>query len=145
MRIYTFDPQTGEYTGQMEAPKCPVTGADVLPAWTTATTPPIVGETQVARYVEAFLGDPAGHWIVEEMPQPMPDPEPTPEEIEDTAWAALRAERNARLAMCDWAQLADAPLTGEQKAAWQAYRQVLRDLPENTIDPTRPEWPELPA
>jgi hypothetical protein len=57
----------------------------------------------------------------------------------------LRAERNNRLALCDWTQVADAPLSVEQKAAWAAYRQELRDLPENTEDAANPEWPSQPA
>lgn len=57
---------------------------------------------------------------------------------------ALREERNRRLSVCDWTQLADAPLTTEQKAAWSAYRQALRDLPENTVDPANPVWPISP-
>jgi hypothetical protein len=33
--------------------------------------------------------------------------------------------------MCDWTQLADADLTTEEKAAWTAYRQALRDMTDN--------------
>jgi hypothetical protein len=57
----------------------------------------------------------------------------------------LRAERNNKLSLCDWTQVADAPLSVEQKAAWAAYRQELRDLPENTEDAANPEWPSQPA
>ena len=43
--------------------------------------------------------------------------------------------------------MADAPLTDEQKAAWQVYRQALRDLPEtlstiNSMDDV--VWPTPP-
>jgi len=58
--------------------------------------------------------------------------------------AALRAMRNQRLTACDWTQIADAPLSVEEKAAWAQYRQALRDLPENTEDPLNPAWPEKP-
>ena len=60
------------------------------------------------------------------------------------AWAALRAERDGRLAATDWTQLPDAPLTVEQVAAWRTYRQQLRDLPANTADPRNPIWPTRP-
>ncbi len=60
-----------------------------------------------------------------------------------TPLAVLRRERNARLAACDWTQVPDAPLSEEQRAAWAAYRQALRDLPETT-DPTAPKWPVPP-
>lgn len=63
----------------------------------------------------------------------------------DAAWASLRSQRNARLAACDWTQLADAHLSQEKKDAWAAYRQELRDLPDETQDPTAPEWPLDPT
>lgn len=59
------------------------------------------------------------------------------------AWNALRAERNARLAATDYTQLPDAP--AELQTDWQAYRQQLRDLPENTVDPANPVWPDTPV
>jgi hypothetical protein len=61
---------------------------------------------------------------------------------EAQAWAALRAERNTRLAASDWTQVADAPVDA---AAWAVYRQALRDLPAATSDPFNPAWPEPPA
>jgi hypothetical protein len=58
-------------------------------------------------------------------------------------WAALREQRNARLAACDWTQMSDvSPLT---QLAWRPYRQALRDLPETTADPALPSWPVPPA
>jgi hypothetical protein len=50
-------------------------------------------------------------------------------------WEELRVLRNQRLTESDWTQVADAPLTEEQKDAWKNYRQELRDLPENITDP----------
>ena len=50
-------------------------------------------------------------------------------------WEELRILRNQRLTESDWTQVADAPLTEEHKDAWKNYRQQLRDLPENIIDP----------
>ena len=63
----------------------------------------------------------------------------------DAAWTQLRAERNRRLAACDWTQLADAHLSQEKKDAWAAYRQELRDLPDELTDPTQVEWPLDPT
>jgi hypothetical protein len=71
------------------------------------------------------------------------DPEKEAIQI-NNAWAMLRAERNARLAACDYSQLPDAPMTQVQKEAWAVYRQALRDLPENTVDPRSPNWPAKP-
>jgi hypothetical protein len=43
----------------------------------------------------------------------------------------VRNQRDQLLAQSDWTQMADSPLAVEQKAAWAAYRQELRDLPAN--------------
>jgi len=59
--------------------------------------------------------------------------------------AKLRVERNGLLAASDWTDLPNAQLSAEQKNAWQTYRQELRDLPENTVDPENPVWPIAPA
>ena len=62
----------------------------------------------------------------------------------DDAMFNLRDERTKRLAETDWTQMADAPITPEQKAAFVAYRQQLRDLPKNTTDLLNPIWPVEP-
>lgn len=59
-------------------------------------------------------------------------------------WAIFRMQRDQKLKDSDFTQLSDAPFTVEQKAAWAAYRQDLRDLPEETIDPENPSWPVQP-
>lgn len=38
--------------------------------------------------------------------------------------------RDKLLAASDWMMTFDSPLTDEEKAAWAAYRQELRDLPQ---------------
>lgn len=57
------------------------------------------------------------------------------------AWKNLRSRRNAYLTQSDWTQVVDAPV---DQAAWAQYRQALRALPENTVDPFNPQWPERP-
>lgn len=58
---------------------------------------------------------------------------------------ALRRRRDALLTASDWTQVPDAPFPAEQRAAWAAYRQALRDLPETTTDLAAVEWPAAPA
>jgi hypothetical protein len=53
----------------------------------------------------------------------------------------VRAERNARLAACDWTQLADAPV---DSLVWANYRQTLRDVPSLDGFPWTFQWPEKP-
>ena len=54
-------------------------------------------------------------------------------------WDMVRGERNHRLSQSDWTQIADAPLTAEQRAAWAAKRQWLRDITSQS-DPFNVEW-----
>ena len=63
-------------------------------------------------------------------------------------WQSVKGKRNALLNSSDWTQIADAPLTEEAKESWRAYRQQLRDLPENQSDITTTEqviWPDTPS
>lgn len=64
--------------------------------------------------------------------------------IERTAQKAaeVRAQRNERLAACDWTQVLDAPVSRE---AWADYRQALRDVTEQVGFPFDVVWPEPPA
>lgn len=59
----------------------------------------------------------------------------------DAQWTSIRAERNAKLAACDWTQLPDAPVDA---ATWAAYRQELRDI-TNQPDPFNITWPTEPG
>lgn len=58
--------------------------------------------------------------------------------------AGARKQRNSMLSDCDWTQLADAPLTEQQKANWIAYRQLLRDVPGQQGFPGEVTWPVRP-
>ena len=61
----------------------------------------------------------------------------------DRAMAALRQERNVKLAASDWTQGRDITLSNDD--AWKSYRTALRNLPANTSDPANPTWPEEPS
>jgi len=54
---------------------------------------------------------------------------------------ALRTRRNQLLAETDYLALSDQTMTAEM----QAYRQALRDLPANTVDPANPVFPTKPG
>jgi hypothetical protein len=56
-------------------------------------------------------------------------------------WERLRARRNQLLTASDHRMVTDAPWDVQ---AWAAYRQALRDLPDNTSDPREAEWPVTP-
>ena len=70
------------------------------------------------------------------------------------AWAALRAERDRRLAETDWIVIQSYERGEPVPEAWAAYRQALRDLPQTLTDEEvlawhegRGEvpWPEVPS
>lgn len=58
----------------------------------------------------------------------------------------IRSARTALLSGCDWTQTIDAQLTPEQQAAWAAYRQALRDIPDDQPNVCFDDviWPEPP-
>ena len=53
-----------------------------------------------------------------------------------------KAERNSKLAETDVYMVSDFPITTEQKTAWQAYRQALRNM--DFSDPDNLNWPIKP-
>lgn len=65
-----------------------------------------------------------------------------------TQWTFLRRERDDKLKASDWiVAVPDAPFTDEQKTAWRAYRQALRDLPStvSNIEDSNIAWPTPPS
>ena len=63
----------------------------------------------------------------------------------DAEWVRVRSIRNSRLRASDFTQIADAPLTVEKKTESLSYRQALRDLPQNTVNPFDVTWPTQPS
>lgn len=55
--------------------------------------------------------------------------------------AQARSERDRLLSASDWTQVADAPV---DQAAWAAYRQSLRDVPQQAGFPSNVTWPSKP-
>jgi len=54
---------------------------------------------------------------------------------------SVRADRDKRLAECDWTQLSDSQV---DKAVWATYRQSLRDVPAQAGFPHNITWPVKP-
>ena len=55
--------------------------------------------------------------------------------------ARAHERRAALLAASDWTQVADAPV---ESSAWAAYRQALRDIPDQPGFPENINWPAKP-
>ena len=84
--------------------------------------------------------------------------EPTEAEIEaelarliaEQPWVELRQRRDQLLAETDWVTLkaiddSNDGLGIQLPQVWMDYRQALRDLPANTVDPANPVWPTKPG
>jgi hypothetical protein len=59
--------------------------------------------------------------------------------------SGVRVQRDVLLAACDWTQLPDAVLDAETRSAWAAYRQSLRDVPQQPGFPAAVDWPTAPG
>lgn len=68
------------------------------------------------------------------------DRQPTDEKLASEA----REQRDKLLADTDWTQVLDAPIDSDTREAYRAYRQALRDIPEQAGFPSSIVWPELP-
>ncbi|SEI12651.1 tail fiber assembly protein [Pseudomonas asplenii] len=60
-------------------------------------------------------------------------------------WELIREARDTDLAASDYALMADYPLTDGERTALTAYRQSLRDIPDQGDNPDNIVWPEKPA
>jgi hypothetical protein len=104
--------------------------------------------THVGQYGGFVVPNPGGHtsyWVVDVEAQTVTNNQDQADaDALASSWERLRTERNALLVSSDWTQYTDSPLD-ETKAEWAVHRQLLRDLPENTDDPTDPIWPIPPG
>ena len=67
---------------------------------------------------------------------------PTPLTESEINLLNLRKARNVKLAETDWTQSRDVTLTND--AAWQTYRQALRDITDTYSDLYSVVWPTKP-
>lgn len=109
---------------------------DVFPVQTVS---PPVFNSRTQRLVEQQPARIAGFWAQRWAVEPLPADEIAA--LNARQAASVRADRNARLAACDWTQLADAPV---DSLAWANYRQMLRDVPSQPGFPWDVAWPVAP-
>ena len=60
-------------------------------------------------------------------------------------WVDIRADRNNRLAACDWTQSADTSLIAAKVTEWVTYRTALKDVPQDNADVDNISWPTKPT
>jgi hypothetical protein len=89
-------------------------------------------DSLVQRCAAAPLEQVEGRWVqawtVEQLPL-------------DQAEGNVRSRRDRLLEESDWTQVLDAPV---DQAAWAAYRQALRDIPQQGGFPYTVTWPTAP-
>jgi hypothetical protein len=136
---YSYHPETFEYVGEETAYECQIVENDfLLPASATFVSPPSI-ELVPKQYFK-WNGE---EWVVENRPDL---PVETEAEITlEEHWKNLRRKRNKLLAETDHYFLRDRILTPDNELEMSIYRQNLRDLPQNTIDPSNPSWPIRPS
>lgn len=119
----------------------------------------VCAETEIAnqlnateQYIETDIIDGyVEHGTVHHFPEPRPEPFyqydvstkawVDPRSVADLLFIA-RIDRDELLAQTDWTQLPDVPDTTRTK--YQAYRQALRDVPQQSGFPTDIDWPTKP-
>lgn len=57
----------------------------------------------------------------------------------------IRTIRDEYLRLTDFTQLSDAPITSQAKSDFVTFRQQLRDILNNVVDPTTITWPAIPT
>lgn len=70
---------------------------------------------------------------------------PVSEVIRDAEWATVRSIRDASLRATDWIVMQAQEVGTEVPADVKAYRQALRDIPQDMADPFSVDWPPIPA
>ena len=72
-------------------------------------------------------------------------PKKTEEEIKSEAAESVRENRDALIRETDFLMMPDYPISSEERQTVQAYRQALRDVPQQSGFPLEIDWPALPT
>lgn len=163
MQIYHYHPQTGELLRMSVARPDPAQpGEYLIPAYATRIKAPEAAQGEAVRWTDGeweTVPDNRGmrYWLpgddwetearVMESLGPLPEgaSRTRPEKTVEILAAEVRAERNTRLSTTDVRALSDYPHADESsRLAWQAYRQALRDVPQQGGFPEEVMWPPQP-
>tara|TARA_B100001989_G_scaffold54645_1_gene35910 strand:- start:108 stop:557 length:450 start_codon:yes stop_codon:yes gene_type:complete len=114
--------------------------------WDTTTSTGIVEKNDLSVETITSLGDYQSCIDEFDAKKAELDKEETSTPLTDEEKLAnFRIERTLKLFQSDWTQVSDSPLSSTKKEEWATYRQALRDLPANTSDPEKPNWPTKPS
>jgi hypothetical protein len=93
-------------------------------------------------YKDGVEQDAQGRWLWKWSISEMDDETKAAKDAE--AAKAVRADRDRRLAECDWVVIKNLELNQNIPGVWEVYRQGLRDLPAQAGFPHDITWPEKP-
>lgn len=95
-------------------------------------------------YADMFIEAPdeVTHWWTYDGTAFAAPAQPSQDEVVAKKIADARAERNRLLSETDWTQAKDVPDSVSTK--WAAYRQALRDVPQQAGFPDNIQWPSKP-
>lgn len=95
------------------------------------------------QYAELMTAQSSGKWIT---PDANGNPQATdPPALDTDELAAIaRTQRDTLLTECDWTQGNDSPLDAATKTLWATYREVLRNVPQQSGFPATVTWPDAP-
>jgi len=127
MKFTLYDKSTGRITGLLSIPDAM---PQLLDMNLTEQTGAVKGEA-----------NPETHMVVDGAFVPLPV-SILEAEARAKAEVEVKQSRNAMLIASDWTQVPDAPV---DKAAWAAYRQALRDIPDQSGFPFDVIWPTPPT
>ena len=103
--------------------------------YTVPTAPSVDGKTQVAvrgDFTQDAQGNWTRSWLIEQLPQ-------------ENAERNVRAYRDDLLAKSDWRVIKSYERSENLPAAWELYRQALRDITSQEGFPFNVTWPTEPA
>ena len=93
-------------------------------------------------YTKYILGPVFIDQVVDGVTKTVAEQEAEYKAIKDAEQAkSVRQSRDAKLAECDWTQVADSPV---DKEVWATYRQALRNVPTQEGFPWTITWPDAP-
>jgi len=93
-------------------------------------------------YKDGVEQDAQGRWLWKWSISEMDDETKAAKDAE--AAKAVRADRDRRLAECDWVVIKNLELNQNIPGVWEVYRQGLRDLPAQAGFPHDITWPSKP-
>lgn len=120
----------------------------ILRTGTCADTDIVLQAGDGEQVIEGVANDATQMVVDHEVVDRPPTPPPSHDELNQTALEDLRIQRDKRLFSSDYTQFPDSPLSETKKTEWVAYRQALRDLPQNNPDITSTDdivWPTPPS